>query len=123
MEQFQQYWVFAVFCLIVLVVLVRLVVRERLTLQASLSSLLLLCLLGGMALFPRFTSAIAQRMGFALASNFYFAILIGALAFLHLSALVAISRLELRTIALTQELGILQERLDRLARDQKSNGT
>jgi len=123
MELFERYWMFAALCLVVFLVLVRLIVRQRLTLQASLSSLLLLSLLGIMAVFPGITGAVARQLGFTLPSNFFFTIGIGALVFQHLSALVTLSRVELRTIALVQELGILQEKLDRLTKDREGQGS
>jgi len=122
MELFERYWMFAALCLIVFLVLVRLIVRQRLTLQASLSSLLLLFLLGIMAVFPGITGTVARHLGFTLPSNFFFTIGIGALVFQHLSALITLSRVELRTIALTQELGILHEKLDRLTNDREGRG-
>jgi hypothetical protein len=54
-------------------------------------------------------------MGFTLPSNFFFAILIGVLVLLHVGTIIALSRLEARTIALTQELGLVQEQMSRLA--------
>ena len=123
MELFQRYWMFAALCLVVFLVLVRLIVRQRLTLQASLSSLLLLSLLGIMAVCPGITGAVARQLGFTLPSNFFFTIGIGALVLQHLSALVTLSRVELRTIALVQELGILQEKLDRLTKDREGRGS
>ena len=66
---------------------------------------------------PDLTTSIAHAMGFALPSNFFFAIAIGALALLHVHTLVTLSRTEVRSIALTQELGLLREKLDRIARE------
>ncbi len=112
---FERYWLFAAFCFIAVVILVRLVLRERVTLQASLSLLLLLGLMSFVALFPNVASRLAQTMGFTLASNFFFAAGIGALMLLHVHSLVTLSRVELRSITLTQELAILREKLDQLS--------
>jgi hypothetical protein len=66
---------------------------------------------------PNLTSSIAHAMGFTLPSNFFFAIATGALALLHVHTLVTLSRTELRSITLTQELGLLREKLDRVAQE------
>ena len=113
MEQFEHYWLFALSCLITAIAMVRLILRERLTLQGSLSYLCFLLAMAAVALFPDATRWMATRLGFVLPSNFFFATAIGALALLHLSAQITLSRVELRSIALTQELGILRERLER----------
>jgi hypothetical protein len=119
-----RYWLFAAVCLIVAVVLLRLVFRERLMLQGSLSYLSFVAIIGLMALFPYQTTLIARRMGFELLSNFFFAISIGVLALLHLRALVTVSKVHMRSVALTQELAIVQERLDRaLAERQAPRGS
>ena len=110
---FERYWMFAAVCLIVALFLVRMVVAEQLTLQASLSFLVLLLLGAAVALFPNLTSWLAYRMGFTLPSNFFFAMSIAILALLYLGSQVTISRIELRTIALTQELVLLREQLER----------
>lgn len=86
------------------------------TLQGSLAYLTLLAGLTVAALFPALDAWLAQLMGFSLVSNWFFALAIAGLSFLHLAALVQSSRMELRSIALTQQVGILQERLDRLER-------
>ena len=106
--------VFAGLCLVIALVLVRLLFRERITLQGSMSYLAFLALLGSMAVFPNLWLRIANYLGFTLLSNFFFVTAIAALAILHLRALVTISRVNLRTVALTQELAILQEKLDRV---------
>lgn len=119
---FERYWMFAAVSLVLAALLVRMVVKEQLTLQASLSFLMLLVLGAAIALFPDLTGWVALRMGFSLPANFFFAILIGALAFLHLSALVHLSRVQRRSITLTQELALLEEKVDRVLRaaDDKS---
>ena len=105
--------VFAGVCIVIMLVLVRLLFRERITLQGSMSYLAFLALLGSMAVFPNLWVRIANYLGFTLLSNFFFVTAIAALAILHLRSLVTISRVNLRTVALTQELALLQERLDR----------
>ncbi len=113
METYNRYWLFAAFCILVGLFTLRLILRERITLQGSLSLLGFLCLLTLVAVFPDITSVVARTMGFTLPSNFFFSLAIAALTLLYLSAQISISRLELRTISLTQELGILRERLER----------
>jgi hypothetical protein len=111
----EDYWIFAVACLVIAVVLLRLLFRERITLQGSMSYLGFLAVVGLMALFPGTTTRIARAAGFTLMSNFFFCTAIAALAILHLRALVILSRVHLRSIALTQELALLQEKLDRVS--------
>ena len=84
------------------------------TLQGSLAYLTLLLGLLVAALFPALDAWLAKTMGFSLISNWFFAVSLAGFSFLHLAALVQLSRVELRSIALTQQVGILQERLDRL---------
>ena len=111
-------WVFAAVCAVIAVVLMRLILRERITLQGSMSFLSFLVILGAMAVFPETTARIAHRLGFTLLSNFLFCTAIALLAILHLRALVTLSKVQLRTVALTQELAILQETLERVAAQQ-----
>jgi hypothetical protein len=114
MQQFEQYWLFAVCCLGVLTLLLRLVLRERVTLQSSLWLFFLLIGLLVLAVAPNLTTKVAHAMGFALPSNFFFALAVGALLLLHVHSLVTLSRTELRSITLTQEIALLRERLERL---------
>jgi hypothetical protein len=114
MDQAHEYWIFAVACLVIAVVMLRLLLSERVTLQGSMSYLAFLTLLGVMAVFPRVTDRVAHYLGFTLMSNFLFCTAIAALAVLHLRALVTLSRVQLRSIALTQELAILEEKLERV---------
>ncbi|MBA3461275.1 MAG: DUF2304 domain-containing protein [Deltaproteobacteria bacterium] len=107
-------WVFAGVCLLIAVVLGRLILRERLTLQGSMSYLAFLMVLGAMAVFPDATGWVAHKLGFFTLANFFFCTAIAALSILHLRALVTLSRVHLRSIALTQELAIVQEKLDRV---------
>ena len=107
-------YVFAGVCLLIALVLARLLFRERITLQGSMSYLAFLTLLGSMAVVPRLWLRVANYLGFTLFANFFFVTAIAALAILHLRALVTISRVNLRTVALTQELALLQEKLERV---------
>jgi len=108
-------WVFAAVCLAIALVLMRLILRERITLQGSMSYLVFLALLGGMVVFPDVTGWVAHALGFSTLANFFFCAAIAALSILHLRALVTLSRVQLRSIALTQELALQQEKLERLA--------
>ena len=110
-----QYWMFAAVCVLIALVLLRLVLREHVTLQASLAFFLLLVGGGAIAIEPRSLAWITHQLGFELPSNFLFAVCLGALAVLHVLSLVTLSRVELRSIALTQEVALLQERIERLA--------
>lgn len=113
MMGFRRYWVFAALCVAVALFMFRMVIKERVTLQASLSFLLVLLLTAGVAVFPELATWLAVQMGFSLASNFFLAVGLGALAFLHLASLVHLSRVQLRSVTLTQELALVQEKLDR----------
>lgn len=115
-------WVFAAVCFLIAVVLFRLLVRERITLQGSMSYLSFLLVLGLIGVFPRQASRVAGYLGFTLLSNFLFCTAIAMLAILHLRALVTLSRVQLRSVALTQELAILSEKLDRLEANQRAAG-
>jgi hypothetical protein len=114
---FERYWLFALCCAVVLAFVIRLVLRERLALQHSLAFLALMTLILGFAVFPSFSAHVATVMGFTLQSNFFFAVLIGVLILLHLSSILTISKLEARTVTLTQELGLIHEQLSRSARE------
>ena len=109
------YWMFAAVCLVMGLFMFTLIIKERVTLQASLSFLLVLMLSAGVALFPEAGVAVGKFLGFSLVSNFFLACGVGALAFLHLASLIHLSRVQLRSVTLTQELALLQERLDRLS--------
>lgn len=115
----ENYWLFGIAALVIALVLMRLLFRERITLQGSMSFLAFLTLLGVMAVFPTFTQRIALKLGFTLMSNFFFCTAIAALAILHLRALVTLSKVHLRSIALTQELAILQEKLERVTSEKR----
>jgi hypothetical protein len=105
-------WVFAAVCLAIAVVLMRLILRERIMLQGSMSYLAFLVLIGGMALFPDATGWVAHALGFSTLANFFFCAAIAALAILHLRTLIMLSRMHLRSVALTQELAIVNEKLE-----------
>jgi hypothetical protein len=107
-------WIFGAVCVVIAFVLLRLILRERLTLQGSMSYLGFLVLLGGMALFPDATGHVAHALGFSTLANFFFCTAIAALAILHLRALVTLSRIQLRSVTLVQELAILQEKIERV---------
>jgi len=108
-------WVFAAVCFAIALVLMRLILRERITLQGSMSFLVFLAVLGGMVVLPDVTGWVAHALGFSTLANFFFCAAIAALTILHLRALITLSQVQLRSIALTQELAIQQEKLDRLA--------
>jgi hypothetical protein len=118
----EDYWPFGAACIVIALVLIRLLARERITLQGSMSYLAFLVLLGAMAVFSGTTTRLAHALGFTLMSNFFFCTAIAALAILHLRALVMLSKVHLRSIALTQELALLQERLDRVSARQDARG-
>jgi len=120
MAQVERYWIFALFCLLLGGVVLRLILRERISLQGSLSFLALLFLMSMVGLFPGAALRVAQAVGFTLPSNFFFAIAIAALGLLHISVLITMSRLELRSVTLTQELAILNEKLDQAIRSGQS---
>lgn len=109
--------VFAGVCLVIALVLLRLILRERITLQGSISYLVFVVVLGAMAVFPDAAGHLAHALGFSTLANFFFCTAIAALAILHLRALVTLSRVHLRSITLTQELAILHEKLDRALAD------
>jgi hypothetical protein len=111
------FWIFGGVCLLIALVLLRLLFRERISLQGSMSYLAFLVVLGLMAIFPETSGHIAHWLGFTLLSNFFFCTAIALLAVLHLRALVMLSKVHLRSIALTQELALVNEKLDRVARD------
>jgi hypothetical protein len=109
-----RYWPFGLVCLAFAAAIIYLLLRRRVTLQASLTYMLLVFAIGVAAIFSPASMWIARHLGFEVLSNFFFAMSIGALSLLHLVALTAQSRQELRSIALTQELAILTEKLERL---------
>lgn len=109
----ENYVVFAIACLVIALVMLRLLLRERITLQGSMSYGAFLLVLGLMAIFPSKTQYLAGKLGFTLMSNFLFCTAIAALALLHLRALVTLSKVHLRTVAITQELALVQEKLER----------
>jgi len=111
---FERYWIFVACGLLVVALVVRLLLRERVALQHSLAFLLFMVGMLTVAVFPSLTSTLSRLMGFDLPSNFFFAVLIAVLVLLHVGTVVTLSRLETRTIVLTQELGLMQEQLSRM---------
>lgn len=83
------------------------------TLQGTLLYILALLLLAVLAVFPGLSQWAARKMGFTLPSNWFFTLAIAALSFLHLTALISIARVESRSVALTQKVALLEERLTR----------
>ncbi|HEY8943056.1 MAG TPA: DUF2304 domain-containing protein [Polyangiaceae bacterium] len=114
-----RYWPFVLLCVVALLTMLRLLLRGRVSLAGSISYVGFLVLFLLAAIFPRIAGEVARWMGFVLLSNFLFCMALIGLAILHLLALVTLSRTELRTIQLTQELALLEERLERagLGRD------
>jgi hypothetical protein len=112
-------WIFGLVCVVIAVVLLRLILRERISLQGSMSYLGFCVVVGFMALFPDVTGRVAHALGFWDMSNFFFCTAIALLAILHLRALVTLSKVHLRSIALAQEMAILQEKLERSQRDSR----
>ncbi len=119
MNELEHYWGFGVVCLLIALLLLRLVGRERITLQGSLSLLALLGMGGVLAVLPGATRWLTQVFGFTVQANLIFAGCILALVTLHVRTLVAMSRVEMRSVAMTQELAILREQIERL---QQKNG-
>jgi hypothetical protein len=111
---FERYWIFVASGLLVVALVVRLLLRERVSLQHSLAFLLFMVGMLIVAAFPSLTGRLSRLMGFDLPSNFFFAVLIAVLVLLHVGTVIALSRLETRTIALTQELGLIREQLGRV---------
>lgn len=108
-----QYWPFAAFSALVLGIVLRLLMRERVGLQGTLSYMLFLGVFGLAALLPKQASELAHAMGFAVLANFLFSLALIALTLLHLQSLVSLYRAERRTIQLIQELALLEERVGR----------
>jgi K+-sensing histidine kinase KdpD len=115
--EFERYWLLAAVCLVAASALVHLVLRQHVTLQRSLGVLAALVALVVLGASPHLTAVLAHDLGFVLPSNFFFTVAIGTLGLLHVGTLVTLSRLEMRSITLTQELGLSQEKIDRLTRN------
>lgn len=109
----RQYWPFAGFSALILVIVLRLLLRERVGLKGTISYVLFLGVFGLAALIPKQAAELARCMGFEVLANFLFSVAFIALALLHLQALVSIYRAERRTIQLTQDLALLEERVTR----------
>jgi len=109
----QRYWLFGLVCVVYVAAVMWLVLRRRLTLQASLTFIMMLGALGLFSFVVPYAGLAYGALGFQLPSNFFFTASIGALSFLHLVALTTISRLELRSITLIQEVALMQEQISR----------
>lgn len=116
-----RYWPFGAVCLGYAALVGWLLVRRRLTLQSSLLYVSLLLGVGVGALLLPESIWFSRALGFEVPSNFVFAMAIGALSLLHLSALITISKLDARVITLVQEAALLEERLERLERQAASS--
>lgn len=108
------YWRFALACIVVALFLLRLVIRERISLQRSLALLVLMGAGAIWTLFPRSLVIVSRGLGFTLPSNFLLALVVGILVVVHVEALIALSKVEQRSVALTQEVGLVREQLERL---------
>jgi hypothetical protein len=115
-----QYWPFAVVAALLFVTMLRLLLRERITLQGSIAFMTFLGAFLIAGLFPEAAAKLAHTMGFTLLSNFLFCLGLMALAILHLRALVTLSRVEIRTVQLTQDLALLEEQMQRASIDKDS---
>lgn len=111
----ERYGLFGAICFVYAVAVVWLLFRRRVTLQSSLTFLMVLLLLGGSFILLQMAPALVAILGFTLPANLFFSAAIGTLAFLHLTSLMAMSRLEQRSITLVQEVALLQEQVSQLA--------
>lgn len=115
-----RYQLFAGICLVYFAATIWLILRKKLTLQASLLYLLLMAGAAAASLLLHFFPGFVEALGFALPANLLFATAIGVLAFLHLMGLASLSRVERRTTTLVQELGLLREEVARLRQEESS---
>lgn len=113
----ERYAFFGTICAGYVGVIIWMLFRRRVTLQASLTYLLLMVGLAAGSLLLTFVPSVVPWLGFTLPSNLFFSVAIATLAYLHLSGLVAMSRVEERSTALVQEVALLQEQIDRLRVD------
>jgi hypothetical protein len=113
----ERYGVFSAVCFVYAVAILWMLFRRRITLQSSLTYLTLMVGLGMGFVVLRYVPDLVTLFGFALPSNLFFSVAIATLAYLHLSGLVAMSRVEERSTALVQEVALLQEQIDRLRVD------
>lgn len=109
-----RYAPFGALCFAYALAVLWLVFRRRITLQASLVFLLLLVALGLTFVVLHFAPGVTAFLGFTLPSNLIFSVSLAVLALLHLMHLVSLSRVELRSVTLIQEVALLQEELERL---------
>ncbi|MDX2022388.1 MAG: DUF2304 domain-containing protein [Deltaproteobacteria bacterium] len=113
----ERYGVFSAVCFVYAVAILWMLFRRRITLQSSLTYLTLMVGLGLGFVVLRYVPDLVSVFGFTLPSNLFFSVAIATLAYLHLSSLVAMSRVEERSTALVQEVALLQEQIDRLRAD------
>ena len=117
----RHYWPFAGFLALILIIVLKLLIRERLALQGTIAYMLFLGVFGLGALMPTQAAGLARGMGFEVLANFVFSVALIAMALLHLQALVSIHRADRRTIQLTQDLALLEERVARSEKSKNGN--
>jgi len=117
----ERYGIFSVICFAYAVAIFWMLFRKRVTLQSSLMYLLLMVGLGSAFVALHYVPDLVPMLGFVLPANLFFSASIATLAFLHLSGLVAMSRLEERSTTLVQEVALLQEQIDRINEQRSPN--
>ncbi|MCG5053916.1 MAG: DUF2304 family protein [Myxococcales bacterium] len=120
--ELERYAAFGAICIGFALLILYLVFKRRLALQASLLFLLLMLGLGAGFFLLHFAPEIVSILGFTLPANLLFSVGLGTLTFVHLLSLISLSRLERRSITLTQDLALLQEKVERLSRSARSGG-
>lgn len=108
-----RYWAFGLVCVAYTLFLLRQLVKNRVTLQNALAFVMTFVFFGSVAVLLPYFPGLVRRLGFELQSNLIFLLALGALTFLQLLTLVALSRAEIRTVTLTQEVALLREELVR----------
>jgi len=111
---FERYALFAAVCVGYALTVLWLVFRRRLQLQSSLVYLFLIAAFAGAIVLVTYVPGVVTALGFALPSNLLFACAIGILGLLHLIGLINVSRLEVRSTTMVQEIALLQQQLDKL---------
>lgn len=111
---FERYALFAAVCVVYALTVLWLVFRRRLQLQSSLVYLFLMAAFAGASVLVTYVPGVVTALGFSLPSNLLFACAIGILGLLHLIGLINLSRLEVRSTTMVQELALLQQQLDKL---------
>lgn len=117
----ERYAIFSVVCFVYAVAIFWMLFRRRVTLQSSLMYLLLMVGLGLGFVALHYVPDVVPLLGFVLPANLFFSVSIATLAFLHLSGLVSMSRLEERSTTLVQEVALLQEQIDRINAERSSS--